>query len=44
MAEKFLMTLLILATLGAFASRTRDLVGYLQLGKDDDRKPRDWGR
>ena len=44
MAEKFLMTLLIVATLAAFAARTRDLVGYLRLGTDDDRRPRDWGR
>ena len=38
------MTILILASLGAFASRARDLVGFLQLGKEDDRRPRDWGR
>jgi Fe-S oxidoreductase len=42
--EKLLMTLLILASLGAFANRTRDLVGYLQLGQEDDRLPKNWGR
>jgi Fe-S oxidoreductase len=42
--EKVLMTLLILASLGAFAARARDLVGFLQLGKDEDRVPQDWGR
>ena len=44
MLEKVLMTLLILASLGAFANRARDLVGYLQLGSEDDRIPKDWGR
>ena len=44
MLEKLLMTLLILASLGAFANRTRDLVGYLQLGQEDDRMPKNWGR
>ena len=44
MLEKILMTLLILATMGAFLMRTRDLVGYVQLGQGDDRRPRDWGR
>jgi hypothetical protein len=42
--EKILMTVLILATLGAFARRSKDLVGYLSLGRSDDRKPRDFGR
>ena len=42
--EKILMTVLILATLGAFARRSKDLVGYLSLGQSDDRKPRDFGR
>jgi len=42
--EKILMTVLILATMGAFAMRTRDLVGYVRLGRADDRTPRDWGR
>ena len=44
MLEKILMTVLILATMGAFAMRTRDLVGYVRLGRADDRTPRDWGR
>src|SRR5688572_23445620 len=38
------MTLLLLASLAAFALRARDLVGYLQLGQKDDRLPKDWGR
>jgi Fe-S oxidoreductase len=42
--EKVLMTLLILVSLGAFAARARDLVGFLQLGKPDDRVPKDWGQ
>ncbi|MDQ3964017.1 MAG: heterodisulfide reductase-related iron-sulfur binding cluster [Actinomycetota bacterium] len=42
--EKVLMTLLILVTLGAFARRTNDLVGFLRLGSQDDRVPRDWIR
>jgi Fe-S oxidoreductase len=42
--EKILMTLLILASLGAFANRVNDLVGLLSLGKEDDRKPNDFGR
>ena len=44
MVEKVLMTLLILASLGAFANRANNLVGFIRLGKDDDRIPRDWGR
>ena len=44
MLEKILMTLLILASLGAFAHRVNDLVGLLSLGKNDDRKPTDLGR
>ncbi|MDQ3954647.1 MAG: heterodisulfide reductase-related iron-sulfur binding cluster [Actinomycetota bacterium] len=44
MLEKVLMTVLILASLGAFAARARDLVGFLRLGKDEDRMPQDWGR
>jgi Fe-S oxidoreductase len=42
--EKIAMTLAIFVALGAFAYRARELAGYLQLGKDEDRKPRDWGR
>jgi Fe-S oxidoreductase len=42
--EKILMTLLILASLGAFAYRVNDLVGLLSLGTEDDRKPNDLGR
>ena len=44
MLEKIVMTILLLITMGAFALRTRDLVGYLRLGSDDDRKPRDLWR
>ena len=44
MIEKILMTVLILATLGAFANRSRELVGFLSLGQPDDRKPRSFGR
>jgi Fe-S oxidoreductase len=42
--EKLLMTVLILVTLGVFAMRSRDLVGFLGLGQPDDRSPRDLGR
>ena len=42
MAEKILMTLLILVSLGAFARRSGELVGYLRLGAPDDRRPRNW--
>ncbi|HEV3472650.1 MAG TPA: heterodisulfide reductase-related iron-sulfur binding cluster, partial [Actinomycetota bacterium] len=42
--EKVLMTLLILVTLGVFARRANDLAGFLRLGADDDRVPRDWVR
>ena len=44
MLEKVLMTVLILASLAAFALRARDLVGFLGLGEPDDRIPRNWGR
>ena len=44
MLEKVLMTLLILASLAAFANRARNLVGFLRLGKEDNRLPKDWGR
>ena len=44
MLEKVVMTLLILASLAAFAHRSRDLVGFLGLGRPDDRIPRHWGR
>ena len=44
MIEKILMTILILATLGVFANRSRELVGFLSLGQPDDRKPRSFGR
>ncbi|MGH2807509.1 MAG: Fe-S oxidoreductase, partial [Actinomycetota bacterium] len=44
MIEKILMTVLILATLGAFAKRSQELVGYLSLGQKDDRTPRSFGR
>jgi Fe-S oxidoreductase len=41
---KIVMTLLILASLGAFAARARELGDLLRLGRDDDRRPRHWGR
>ncbi len=44
MLEKLAMTLLIAASLGAFAIRARDLVDYVRLGQDDDRRPQSWGR
>lgn len=44
MIEKILMTLLILVTIGAFARRSVDLLGYVQLGSPDDRRPKDWGQ
>ncbi|MFN2587366.1 MAG: Fe-S oxidoreductase, partial [Actinomycetota bacterium] len=44
MIEKILMTLLVLVTIAAFARRAIDLVGYVQLGAADDRRPRDWGQ
>ena len=44
MLEKVVMTVLILASLAAFALRARDLVGFLGLGRPDDRLPRNWGR
>ncbi|HEX2051572.1 MAG TPA: (Fe-S)-binding protein [Actinomycetota bacterium] len=44
MIEKVLMTVLILAAMGLFARRVRDLVGFLRLGAADDRKPVDWRR
>ncbi|MFP5298724.1 MAG: heterodisulfide reductase-related iron-sulfur binding cluster, partial [Actinomycetota bacterium] len=44
MIEKVVMTILLLVTLGAFALRMRQLVGFLQLGASEDRKPRDWKR
>ena len=44
MLEKVLMTVLILVALGAFAYRARNLVGFVQLGKDDNRMPKNWGR
>lgn len=42
MVEKVLMTLLILVSLGAFARRSAELVGYLRLGAPEDRRPRNW--
>lgn len=41
MFEKLLMTVLLLVTLGAFAFRTNQLVGFLRLGAPEDRKPKD---
>jgi Fe-S oxidoreductase len=42
--EKIVMTGLILAAVGAFARRARDLVGFLRLGAAEDRRPRDLAR
>ncbi len=42
--EQILITVLIVATLGAFAVRVRRLIGYLELGLRDDRVPQRWGR
>jgi Fe-S oxidoreductase len=44
MLEKITMTAAILATLGLFAGRVRDLVGLLRMGAEDDRKPTNLGR
>ena len=44
MLEKIAMTMVILITLALFSKRVRDLVGLLQLGGPDDRRPRDLGR
>lgn len=44
MFPKLVMTLLIFVTLGAFSKRMVDLYGFVRLGKDDDRLPRDWKR
>ena len=44
MLEKIVLTVLILASIGAFARRSRDLVGYLRLGAAEDRKPSELGR
>jgi Fe-S oxidoreductase len=42
--EKAVMTVLLLLTIGAFAFRAKQLVGYIGLGAEEDRKPRDWKR
>jgi Fe-S oxidoreductase len=44
MLERILMALLLLITLGAFANRSRELVAFLRLGRDDDRKPKSYGQ
>jgi Fe-S oxidoreductase len=44
MLERVVMTILLLVTLAAFARRVAELVGFLRLGSDDDRRPRDLGR
>ena len=44
MLEKLVMALLLLITIAAFAKRSRDLVGYLKLGRPDDRFGGNWGR
>ncbi|MDQ3877741.1 MAG: heterodisulfide reductase-related iron-sulfur binding cluster [Actinomycetota bacterium] len=41
---RVVMAALVLVTLGAFALRVRDLVGFLRLGQDDDRKPESYAR
>jgi Fe-S oxidoreductase len=38
--EKIAMTTVILVSIALFAKRSRDLVGFLGLGRPDDRKPR----
>ena len=40
--EKLLMAVLLLVTLGAFSRRVVQLVGLVQLGVPEDRKPRNW--
>jgi Fe-S oxidoreductase len=42
--EKIVMVLLILLALGLFVRRALELVGYLRLGRADDRRPRSWMR
>jgi len=42
--EQLLMAVLLLVTLGVFTRRVLQLVGLLQLGADDDRKPQNWYR
>jgi Fe-S oxidoreductase len=42
--EKVVMTVLILVTVAAFGRRVAELVGFLRLGGDDDRRPRDLRR
>lgn len=44
MLYKIVMTVLIVASVGAFARRSRELSELLRLGRDEDRRPRDWGR
>jgi Fe-S oxidoreductase len=42
--ERILMGLLILASIGLFARRAAELVGYIKLGAPEDRRPRSWPR
>jgi hypothetical protein len=42
--EQIVMTLAIVASVGLFARRGAELVGYLRLGQPDDRVPRRWSR
>jgi Fe-S oxidoreductase len=42
--EKIVMTVAIAFSLGLFARRSSELIGYLKLGKADDRAPRSWIR
>ena len=44
MLEKLLMAVLLLVTLGLFARRAVQLVGLVQLGAPDDRRPQSWYR
>ena len=44
MIEKVVMTLAIVVSVGLFARRSFELVGYLRLGRADDRAPRSWAR
>jgi Fe-S oxidoreductase len=42
--EKIVMTLAIALSLGLFARRSAELIGYLKLGRAEDRTPRSWTR
>ena len=44
MVEKIVIALAILASVGLFARRSAELMGYLRLGQPEDRVPRRWAR